>query len=690
MTAFLISAGLAFAIYQLLAFARIPAMERRRRFFRIFGFKITYTEQSARMADIFARAVMVFAIGFSVVLIHRFISPLDEISRYRVNIYVGFLSGPLLAIWVNSVVLHPPLTDLSRGQLVGGVGLVLLFLLGAAGDEMANLVSRYAHNIKALKLSGAELSFADKTPKDTLAATPPAGLLSTFVSGGSNGLVYFLQLGESDGIIARDRRYLRLLGGEQVAAAYNLRAAEDFATDVTDPPLKCLSSWYTETADLTLVNKHVAALADSFRQLETFRQVNNNRQADENPMKLSEDDKKWRVHDLSLSFVRSSIAMAFEIMSSTVRQQIVDACGKWIKDYCPDEVRIKGTTAIIDNQPRLLQCLRKWTNTVDDPSKPTDRAIRKVEDRLQSFVQGDGPEERPYFAIGYASLMAHLGHYEAASSILNDWLALQADIKTRLKKDKGDSKKTDEAAVKLAAQDWLELRARSMLGAYGEEWLGREGSKVATVLQTEHLGNLNLLRKGLRQYLKRADFFQPLDEDCGERRCEIVFKRPDACASHLPQEELALWQKIFTSYVSIEFSYIDQTLRHPEYKDRYAESTNAAARRLANFDLSCGAEQPEPEVMYGQVLAVFAQNAISYSNARALTESAEARTQRLNKAERAAKFGLEIIESFAAKDKERSDKRYLRRIEPSVAVQTQERLKSLLTNIKQTKEQLED
>jgi len=124
-------------------------------------------------------------------------------------------------------------------------------------------------------------------------------------------------------------------------------------------------------------------------------------------------------------------------------------------------------------------------------------------------------------------------------------------------------------------------------------------------------------------------------------------------------------------------------LAHPDYQAKFAESVNDEARRLVNYDLSCGIDQPRPEVIYGQSLLGFVENALSYSRVRAGVDSEDAQIKRLDGAERAAKFGLEIVEAAAAEDQERTGKPYLERIAPSFAVQVQEQLKMQLKRIRQ-------
>jgi hypothetical protein len=139
----------------------------------------------------------------------------------------------------------------------------------------------------------------------------------------------------------------------------------------------------------------------------------------------------------------------------------------------------------------------------------------------------------------------------------------------------------------------------------------------------------------------------------------------------------------------MEYTYIHRAIQHPDYQGKFAETINDEARRLVNFDLSCGAKEPKPEALYGQALLGFAENAVAYSQARAGIDSVETQAKRLDDAERAIRFGLEVVDATAARDQERGDKRYLDRIAPSLAVFVQENLRKQLKEIAQTRKQLE-
>src|SRR6266480_3111448 len=447
-------------------------------------------------------------------------------------------------------------------------------------------------------------------------------------------------------------------------------------------PLSCLLSWFQQTGDSRPVDKYLTGYTDAFRQLEAINtQMNLPTTVDERKM------QETRLNEITSDFVRNGLTMALDVALSTTQKDVLKACGKWFEVYCPPDNKPAADKP--DSGVPLQQCLRSELKQFADPSvwpktgKVGER-IASLTTGLKEFVtpQGSvdtrGLEMLPYFAIGRASLMAQLGQHEAAAAILDGWLQRRAVENGLAEKQKAF---TSNPILKIK-DDWFALRVRAMLISYVEEWLGDKETNAASVVQTEHLENLRATRDGFKSRLLKADFFNELDKSC-RPRCEPVFRRPAECNSDQPSERLALWRKLYSSYITMEYTYIHRALAHPDYQAKFAESVNDEARRLVNYDLSCGIDQPRPEVIYGQSLLGFVENALSYSRVRAGVDSEDAQIKRLDEAERAAKFGLEIVEAAAAEDQERTGKPYLERIAPSFAVQVQEQLKMQLKRIRQ-------
>ncbi len=680
MTAFILSSAIAFALYELLALTQWPPARTE---FHFYQGTITLTEAAAAIVLKSIRTLIVVVILLLVLTIHNFTSSAGVLAKYEVNIVFGFVFGPLFAIWINSVVVHSAEEDLTRGQIFAAIALVLLFFLGAVGNETSGLIRQYARNLSSLKIAGTELSFTsnERNDRSRLNATGIAGTSATYVAGGSQGLQNVAAL---DVIVQRDRDYLtKVLApkGTDVPAG-DLERAGEFATASIAPPLSCLLSWFQQTGDSRPVDKYLTGYTDAFRQLEAINtQMNLPTTVDERKM------QETRLNEITSDFVRNGLTMALDVALSTTQKDVLKACGKWFEVYCPPDNKPAADKP--DSGVPLQQCLRSELKQFADPSvwpktgKVGER-IASLTTGLKEFVtpQGSvdtrGLEMLPYFAIGRASLMAQLGQHEAAAAILDGWLQRRAVENGLAEKQKAF---TSNPILKIK-DDWFALRVRAMLISYVEEWLGDKETNAASVVQTEHLENLRATRDGFKSRLLKADFFNELDKSC-RPRCEPVFRRPAECNSDQPSERLALWRKLYSSYITMEYTYIHRALGHPDYQAKFAESVNDEARRLVNYDLSCGIDQPRPEVIYGQSLLGFVENALSYSRVRAGVDSEDAQIKRLDEAERAAKFGLEIVEAAAAEDQERTGKPYLERIAPSFAVQVQEQLKMQLKRIRQ-------
>jgi hypothetical protein len=161
-------------------------------------------------------ALIVFALLLLVLAIHDLRTPAEVLACYEVNVVLGFVFGPLTAVWVNSIVLREVRQGLSAGQILSIFGLMLLFFLGATGDQTSKLIGRYANSLSSVKLAGAELSFASKEPSERALITG-AGIAGASgfaapnvapITGRSQGLQNLAVL---DQIIERDEKYLTFL-----------------------------------------------------------------------------------------------------------------------------------------------------------------------------------------------------------------------------------------------------------------------------------------------------------------------------------------------------------------------------------------------------------------------------------------------------------------------------------------------
>jgi hypothetical protein len=590
MGSFIFSTAIAFVVYEFLAFMRPPA-------------KNTYTLSVGEIAvafgptaTILARYIFLAALAsgllFFVLGLHRF-SPFQN-----VNVALGFICGPALGIWLNSIIRLPPNEGLHKGQIIGGIGLVVLFILGSVGNEGVELIKRYSSHISSLKFGIAEFSFTGKSRSDGTPGAPstaPAGTGGkTFSS--SQGLQYVSNLGPW--FIDRDRQYLKLFMASNSALEGKLGAVNKFAEEVIDPPLSCLSNWSQTAVDAISIGRHLRSYAEIFRYLPY----------------LKNDMRRRKFVDLLLS-QSQLLASDAEMFAASTKD---DTCKQTPK---PSEVIEKDIDALDDHE----------------------------------F------EERPYLAIAQASVMAQLAQYPAAGAILDNWLT-----------DKNAHRTVGNWPT---SDDWFELRTRSVLAAYTEEWVERDEANVTTTIRDEHLSNLDLLRRGLRRLVTTSGFFSTLLNGA-VREGSFELKIPSTCLFHDEGGRPDLWRKLFTSYISIELTYDQNTLLYPAniYDERFAEQTTKNLRALVQSDLSCVTDDVDSKVLYAEILEAFARNAIMYAGARQETESDSIRKNRLNDAMRATLTGLEIVMKSAELDQAHLGRSYISRIAASDALATKEAL----------------
>jgi hypothetical protein len=649
MQPFVLSALLSFAIYQFLAYVEIPP---RRGWFRMGGINVNFSPAAAIWAQRILIVVMLLTVLFVGLFVHeRFVQErlpsMDEIFRDKINIVLGFLFGPLFAVWLNSVFNHPPGTPLSRGLIFGGAGLIVFCLIGLAGNQTGKLLEQIGKKISGVKGLGLEVSLSEPQRKKD----PSQGALqlagksnSSFESNnGSAGLGYVSQL---DDIIQRDRAYLTYLFGQtDPQLATHLGHAEELAKFAVKPPMRCLAAWLEANADNTYVNERLNLFVNVFRQVSA----------------LGSDQRRMEV---SRTFVRNLAAIASDVEAYGAPPAVEKACLSLLKIFCDDPIQADRVGVLyVADRPRLQECLgslprRDGRGPLREPAAHISRLLSE---KLRLFVADDALGTRPYFAIAHASFLTQLGQYEAAAAILDGWLNQQ--------KPRGGSEITE---------NWLALRARSMLAAYFEEWLLKQGSSAPTALRNEHLNNLGVVRKGLEDALGKS---QLLKSRVRSDREIAEFKQPGACAA--PDDtKLALWRRLFSSYISIDLTRIQNQLRHPDYKVKFVESTNADINRLANLDLSCLSEYPPPTLVYAQILDSYALNMVQYVKARKEVESSDNKSKRLNLAGRAVAYGLEITHDQAQKDLNRTSANFLERVASSDWVSARESLQQTNAEIR--------
>jgi len=192
--------------------------------------------------------------------------------------------------------------------------------MGSFGNEIGDLIQRYARSIKELKLAGAEFSFTERSQQQgdpALGSTPLAGNARAYLSpGGSSGLQY---LSHMDEIIYRDVGYINLFSPSEVSLVSVLRDAQNFAGKKITPPFKCLAGWLSIATDTTVVNQLLESFNESFRKWEVA------------------DSVELR-SEVGKDFVRSSLRTALEVVTSKNNTDVWNNCHDLLTQLCPNEI----------------------------------------------------------------------------------------------------------------------------------------------------------------------------------------------------------------------------------------------------------------------------------------------------------------------------------------------------------------
>jgi hypothetical protein len=620
MELFIISAAIAFFLYQAAAHARLPAPSDRPDF-KLGRFVITVDAASSRAwARRIVRGLLVFLLLLCILLVHNLLFPTSIIARNEVNIVLGFVFGPMFGMWVNSILLSDPAT-LTKGQVAGAIALMFLFIVGSVGKETGSLIERFGSNLNSVKFAGAELSFAERARRDLPTGVVSLGGPSGTTSETTNGLDYVGHMDEW--YLYRDAEFMKVLfrGADVTSITKILSDDQKFTSDKIVPPFQCLSEWLRMTSDANAVNVHVTAFARIFRQFKAIEVDALREQA-------------------ARDFVKQSIAVARDIVEFRLPPSTQKSCEKLVAQFC-------GSNA--EPKEKALECI--WSASPseksDTSSETIDRFVNEFKSGLDRFDRLNAPRDRPYFAIAYASMMAQLGQYHAVAAVLDDWIETAME-----RKRDGRANPYDEM---------FEFRARLILANLVEEWIRKEADKTPVTVRNEHLANLRILRAMMRPHLVKESFFSTLFETSERARDPLALSWPGGCA--LKQADARWWRDYFELYVWVELTYLQNTIRHPDYDTRFAETTTVQLRQLAALDVSCVLQRPntpnEAESLkpdsdapaaavnyFAQILSTYGLNAIKYTETRGSSEASEQKKRRLEDAVRATRVGLEAAQYY--------------------------------------------
>jgi hypothetical protein len=673
MGSFLISSALGFTIYQFVAWAFISDDRSN---LRIGKFVVILTPKAVAW---FGRMVGVVLIGLILcfgIWLHRPFIDLQE--TLGGTVILGFFFGPLLAIWTNTLLAKPSGEVLSTGEYVTGAALALLFLVGSVGAPAGDLLREYLHKITKISIGGAELNFTQKSSEANPlgGSLPLSGTAPTYASSsGAIGLEYLNELGS---MIRRDREYLELFGKNEIAEDKSklprfdpvedqklrnaikrkqetieallavLHKSEAFVDKTIKRPVACLLKWYLTTGDAESVNRHIAGLADVFKRLPTI-------------------ESGQPVDELAEEFVRQSFLIAADAVASVPSFMLLSKCDDVLQEFCPSAFREKPKR----DDDELTGCLKELQFAARKNIRlPVFTELQQtMQPDLADFVKDRGWEARPYFVLGYASILSQLGQNQAASALLDSWVH-PPDLHTKPVWD--------------TAVYWFNVRVRSILVNFLEDWLTKEGQAAPTALRNEHIANLDSLRSDLKARLSRVDFFQKisstLDQQSFEKQSDRL-KEPVSCYSRDPDSDL--WRRIFETYVTAELTYLKAVMSHPNYAGQFSNQATMVAARLAGMDLGCiprlansdNLFHPRAKTFYAKILDAFGTNVALYTVTHRRSDSVEAHKKRLSQALPLIEFASNMIGDVARNERDRNGRPFLERIAAGDAAEVEEKLK---------------
>jgi uncharacterized membrane protein len=416
--------------------------------------------------------------------------------------------------------------------------ILVLVILGAGGEQWLRF---YAQRVNKISVGATtEIAFSENQPKASRAATEQpnsARRTTTDESGGSAGLG---KLGDlKDNILGnqnygyrKDMDFIEILALYEGAPDPGPVEDQILVTKVLSPIGTCLSGIFQLNGDTTFIQQRLIPLGALLQDIITpggkdFAEINRElkRQVD-------------------------------EIARYAKRETGLAEIGKKAPEYsCNDILTTAKDGGLFDN-----------------------------DDALNQFYSS---ARLPYAAMAYASVMAALHNYEAASIAMFRWIENHSDPGKADKKD-------------VVKARWNLLRARFAQGAFIEEWIRARGPAASSSLRQYHIDNLMAIRDDMKSFTviremsaKNSDYelkpgpFGATHSD-EESRCEYPEIRQPGKTPRLPNDDQRkVLDKLYESYLSAKNDYIDQALKHPIVKVVSATTIAEESGDLMKHNLRC-------------------------------------------------------------------------------------------------------
>ena len=457
--------------------------------------------------------------------------------------------------------------------------LVVVLALGLGGEEV---IRGLGQRISKVSVGGTEIAFyqgnsgqirpGDPSISSTSSSSISSGGQAGYASGtlpydasgvGLDTLAYLNQ------IVDRDGNYVHMLDTKQPSASESTTAKPaaqssfDLDRTLLQPALDqislnitCLESYYQATGNTYIVNNLLSRNLPKFQQLRFGKEI------------------------------AQPITFNFNIVAKTNQFEFADGFSDdSTKDTCLHNVLPVTIT--------------------------TDQAA--------AFSRG------PYAVIIYASLLAQLANYEAALTTLKAWTDSQA------------------GAGKTPGEKWLRTRVLFVLTQITEEWIRKRDAQVPSSLRKFHIDRLHEVEEsysnlfGMRSYLtKNAQLKTPVDQD------EFLIQPDEQNTCSAKNDDT---RRVFNSWVSTELAIASHELLHPDYSRRYAPEVSAIVHTLLRTNFGCFPDALASEVTRRRAdsLAVYARMALADARSTQLFKDKASLDQQIDNASRAVELGIKLL-----------------------------------------------
>lgn len=416
--------------------------------------------------------------------------------------------------------------------------ILVLVILGIGGEELVRSAAQRINKISVGTTT--EISFAESAPKSSrVAAEQPGGAFRNTQgkSGGSAGLQKLYDIGsKSKSNIDRDRDFIEVLARyEKQPVPKPLLEPGPLAKDVLSPIASCLlgvSKLYGD--DDPFVEQQLSSLNDVLHELAAASRP---------------EYKKIR-----------------EALQAVTRSVALHAGGLRAAEFRTLDERRSCEPIISPSFDASLPLLTE--KSIED--------FRESRDGL------------PYVAMAYASVLAALHRYEAATNMMDGWIR-------------------NWNGWGSGTQSWYLIRARITQALFTDEWIRDRGAAASSSLRKYHIDNLKAIADGIAAYAgiseltKRNNGYKwsvgliGASHSGDDGICDIPELPPlvplDPAKPELgtltradAEERL---ETIYNSYLSATTDYVDHALKHPIMKVRSASLIESSVEGLIPLSLRC-------------------------------------------------------------------------------------------------------